>query len=463
MNKAALYLFVFFLASCTTEKKKSPTVYFAGEIVNPTSDFVVLHKDDVVIDSAKLDENNRFSFSLESIEEGLYHYDHAPEMQYLFLQHGDSLLVRLNTIDFDESLVFSGTGAELNNFLVEVFLANEEEEQLINTYYKLDPISFASKIDSLRNTKLNILKDLKSEVALTEKAYEMALASINYTNFSYKEKYPFYHKKRTGEKTVNDHDLHDNFYSYRNQLSFDNKNLTYFRPYYNFMKIHFGNLSYMSCSAACGVHKHTIKNPLHFNRHTLKLIDSIVMEKDLKDNLFRNVAMDYLLKAKDNEENHKIFIDEFLELSGNNKHINEIKDLYQGIKNVQPNQKVPKVEVYGLNETLTDLQTISTENKNVVFYFWSGTQKRHFEDTIRRVETLSAKHPEYTFVGINYSTEALRWRSMLESKKLDQTIQFRSNNTEELVRSLILDYPNKSIITKDGRIVNAFANIYDSF
>lgn len=73
MNKKLLYLFLFILAGCNESKKKSPTVFFSGEIVNPTSKHVVLFKGDVVIDSSTLNENNMFAFKLDSIEDGLYH------------------------------------------------------------------------------------------------------------------------------------------------------------------------------------------------------------------------------------------------------------------------------------------------------------------------------------------------------------------------------------------------------
>jgi len=74
MNKTLLYFIIFLLAACNTEEKKSPTVYFGGEIVNPNSEYLVLFKGGVVLDTARLDENNRFSFQLDSVDEGLHHF-----------------------------------------------------------------------------------------------------------------------------------------------------------------------------------------------------------------------------------------------------------------------------------------------------------------------------------------------------------------------------------------------------
>ena len=81
MNKHLLYLVTIILASCGQEKKKSPNVFFAGEIVNPTSKQVFLYRNATVVDSVELDINNRFAFEVESIEEGLHHFNHGPENQ----------------------------------------------------------------------------------------------------------------------------------------------------------------------------------------------------------------------------------------------------------------------------------------------------------------------------------------------------------------------------------------------
>ncbi|MGB5666812.1 MAG: transaldolase [Maribacter sp.] len=460
MNKNLLYLFLFILAGCSESKKNSPNVFFSGEIVNPTSNHVVLYKGDVVIDSSALDQHNMFSFKLDSIEDGLYHFKHAPEYQYVYLEKGDSLLIRLNTVDFDESLVFSGTGEEVNNFMMEIYLANENEDKLITEYYSLEPIEFSRKIDSLEQLKLNFLSDLKLESALSDKASEIAKANIVYNYATFKEKYPFKHKKYSGNKIVSK--LSEDFYDYRNSLSYGNKDFTYLRPYYVYMLNHFGNLSYMTCTHDCNIKDNMAKNHLHFNKHKLKLIDSLVVEKELKDNLFRNVALDYLLKVHDTEENNKIFIDVFHALSDNNRHISEIDDLYEGIKNIQPKKRIPNVEVANINGEKISLQQIA-KNKKAVFYFWSSSNKRHFNDISKRVSQLSNQKPDYTFVGINIKTSDDEWKSLIETSGLDRATQYRAEDFEKLTRALIVYPLNQCIITENEMIVNAFADMYSSF
>ena len=462
MNKTLLYFFSsLVLGGCNLDQKKSPSIYFAGEIVNPTSDYVVLYRGDEIIDSAKLNNQNRFSFTLDTMEEGLHHFNHSPEIQYVFFEKGDSLQVRLNTVDFDESLAYSGTGEEINNFLLEMYLSQEKEESYINTLYILDPETFSSKIDSLIENKLVMLSDLKNnDIPLSDKAMEIAKASVEYNYFIYKEKYPYYHKRRTQEDAF--HNLPEDFYAYRDTLNYNNKNLSFYRPYYNYMKYHYGNLTFKYCKDNCDSLTGKINNNLHFYQHKLDIIDSLVHQTDLRDNLFRNVAMDYLLKSHDNEENNAIFIEKFHKLSANNKHLKEVDDLYHNINNIQPGHEIPNIEVETIKGTSVSLKELS-ENKDVVFYFWSETQKSHLDNINKRIHYLSEKNPKLTFIGINVKTDKERWLSMVNRNQLDSSSQYRASNYDKIAKTLVVYDPFKGVIVKDGKVVDAFANLYRSF
>lgn len=457
MSKPFFYFFLCVLVGCGRGEKKSQNAFFAGEIVNPTSEYVVLFKGDVALDSAKLDGQNRFAFTIDSISEGLFHFNHEPELQYVYLEKGDSLMIRLNTLYFDESLIFSGKGEEINNFLLDLFLANEEEASLIRSFYRLNADDFVDKIDSLKQIRLDALTELNKESALSEKKEKIGRASVVYNYNTYKEEYPFKHLKFTGENVIDK--LPENFYDYRADLTFNDKDLTYLRPYYQFMNNHMGNLSYMTCTHDCAIKKGMLRNPLHFNIHKLKLIDSLVKEKDLRDNLFRYVAFNYLLNVNDPEENTEKFIESFHKFSDNNRHMQEIDALYEGIKNIQPHEEIPDVAVYDLDGNTISLQDIAG-NKKTVFYFWSGSNRNHFEHIKRRVVKLTAEKPEYRFVGINIRTPETVWKGLLETSNLDQQMQYHATDFDALTKSLVIDRLNKCIITDNGRIVNAFADVY---
>ncbi len=460
MVRVLLGISLLVVLACSEKTNESAKVYFAGEIVNPTSDYVVLFKDDSVIDSAQLDDNNRFSFSLSGMKEGLYHFDHSPELQYVYFTEGDSILIRLNTVEFDESLVFSGKGSEVNNLLIELYLTHEEEKPLVYSYYKLDPEVFTKNMDSLRQAKLNLLGSLHEEYEFSDNAYKMANASIDYNNFIYREEYPFYHRKKTQEDKT--HEFGEGFYGYRQHLDLNNKDLAYFSPYYHYLKNYFSNLAYMACAEDCGTEILKSKNQLHYNKHKLYLVDSLIHEEELRNNLFRNVAMDYLLKEHKWNEDCDKFIAKFSKLSTNEKHIEEINDLYKGIQRLQPLSNVPELTLVNNMGEKVSLRDI-TKEKKTAFYFWSGTQKGHLRNISRHIAKLKDKHREYNFVGINLRTSHAQWLNLLNEYDLDTLCQYRSDDFEAIQKGLILDNLNKCVITNDSLVIDAFANVYYSF
>jgi len=447
-------------ASCSDSSKSSSSVFFGGEIVNPTSDYVVLYHKDNFVDSVKLDENNHFSFHIDTLENGLYHFDHTPELQYVYLSKGDSLVARLNTVEFDESLVFSGKGSEINNFLIEIFLQSESDEESIKNYYRLDPGAFSHKIDSLYNEKMALLTELNSDNQLPERALAMGEASVYYNNFITKEKYPFYHKKETGEETI--HELGDDFYTYRKEIDFNNEDLTYLKPYFDFMKWHIGNISYMKCLDDCSTNKKPISDRLHFNKHKLALVDSIVVEKELRDNLFRNIAVDYLKWEHNPDEASIAFMDEFKSLSTNENHKQEIDLLYQGIQNLQPNNTLPDIAVLNFNDERVSLKDLATGKENTVFYFWTAGQKGHFINVNKHIASLQEKYPDYNFLGINLRTSHSQWKQLMSENNLDKNKQFYGENFRELQMAMIIDGLNKCVIAKDTVVVDGFANLFTS-
>ncbi len=461
MNRLLLFSILgFLIGACQLEQGNSKRVIFAGEIVNPTSDQVVLFKGEQVLDTAKLDENNRFIFRLDSVAEGLHHFVHRPESQYVYLEQGDSLQIRLNTSDFDESLVFSGKGEEINNFILELFLTREDEEELINSYYYLEPEEFRRKIDSLKATKLALLSQIETDYEISANALDLARSFIDYGANISMEAYPFFHRRRSGEDKIHD-DLPASFYNYRKDINYNDQKLTYLRPYYNFMKYHISNLAYNDCKKRCEDDLEKASRQLHFNQHKLRLIDSLVSQKELRDNLFRNVAIDYLLRH-DTEETTTFFIDSFKKYSENNSHNTEIYTLYQGIIDMQPSKQLPEFTVYDFDGQKVKLSDIR-KGDSVVFYFWSGTEPGHFRNVNKRIGELKEKYPNYGFVGLNMRTDLAKWKNMVQTSGLDETEQFWTEDYDQTVQTLIVYDPNKAILSKNGKIIDAFSHLYRSF
>ena len=204
MSKALKYfllLTVFILiGSCTTEKK-DPMTYFGGKIINPKSDYVLLFKQEKLVDSLFLDKDDKFVGKYKGFKEGFYLFRHGNEYQHVYIEPQDSILIRLNTWDFDETLVFSGQGANKNNVLIDWFLESEKEDKQMHSYYRLSPDLFKTKMDSLLKLRRLKLEAFTTKYEDLPKSYLNVLdIVVNYPIYKRFEAYPsnnkYYNKSK---------------------------------------------------------------------------------------------------------------------------------------------------------------------------------------------------------------------------------------------------------------------------
>jgi hypothetical protein len=218
-------LLLLFALGCAKKNENSKT-FFGGKIINPKTKFVVLYSNDKIIDTLLLNNRNKFLATYDNLEEGLYYFEHGNENQYVYLEPKDSLMLRLNTWDFDESLVFAGKGAERNNILIDIFLEGEHERKLFYQLNNLEPIAYKTKIDSIIKFKLETYNEyIATHPNETESYLKILKIALTYPIYSKVERYPINHiytsRKKEFPKTA------ASFYSYRTDLEYNNNALMY--------------------------------------------------------------------------------------------------------------------------------------------------------------------------------------------------------------------------------------------
>jgi hypothetical protein len=138
------------ISSCSNEKEPSSNrIFFGGQIINPSSRTVTLYQGNDPVEIFKLDRELRFQKTYDSLYNGIYKLEHLPEYQSLLLEKGDSLWVRINAATFDESIVYSGIGASKNNFLMELLLRQEKENNYLSSKYSRNRKKFSQLLDSM--------------------------------------------------------------------------------------------------------------------------------------------------------------------------------------------------------------------------------------------------------------------------------------------------------------------------
>lgn len=443
----------FFLSCNYWEEKKSPLTYVGGEIVNPKGDYVYFLKDDQLLDSVPLDNNNKFLFETKDIESGLYTFSHF-EFQVFYLNPGDSLMLRVNTLDFDESLSFTGMGSKSNNLLMDLFLLNEEEIELMPSYYKLAPTLFEQKLDSLKNIRLKIYNEFVQKNKPENTFKLIAEASINYDYFSKKEIFIMANERR--KNSENYHNIPADFYNYRDNINFGSEVLRSYFPYYRFLFRYFDNLAMGDTDEKNDYQR----NSFSHNYRKIELINQKITNDSLKNNMVMNITGRYLLNChkKENQEN---ILNLFLKINTNKNQIKEIKELADASMQLTPGSKISNVPLISSRNKIKKLHSI-IQNPTVL-YFWSSKSMNHNKNIHTRVTDLKSKYPEYDFIGINTDSNYNNWMAIINKSGYKTNLEFQFENVSKSEKELVIHTINKAIILdKNGTIINGSANLFNT-
>ena len=440
------------LTSCKKVFKEDNFVaYFGGEVLNPQEKYVLFLKDDEVIDTIYLDKNNRFMHKFDSLTPGLYTFKHNPEYQYVYFDKNDSLMVRINTLEFDNSIVFCGRGDEKNNFLMELFLKNEADRSMMYDNFDKDVKSFIKNIDSSYAIRKSFYLKRKAEIGWDENFDLVAKASLDFHHITKKEIYPYAHQFRTGENIRTK--LPSNYYEHREDVDFENALLTNYSPFIKYVSVMLNNVSLQKD------HLDLDENSLENNIEKLNITDTLIKNQKVKNVVLNNVAMMYLLEDQNMYNNQK-FIERYLQLTTDSKNKKEISEIYNSVQNLKVGNRLPAIELVNTENKPLDINTIIT--KPTILLFWTSHAESHFIASHKKISDLKVKYPEYDFVAVNVNDNAINWQNSLKKYNFEGIKELHAVDFETIRKQWVITKIHRIIIlNSDGTIKNGFANLFD--
>jgi len=448
------------LFGCKTDSNKVTKGDFAfigGEIVNPNNDFVVLSKSESTIDSIKLDYRNRFLYKIENLDAGLYTFKHGKEFQVVLLEPNDSVLFRLNTLDFDESLVFTGLGAKKNNYIINDFIENEKINKKVYKYCQLNPKDFKIKIDSLKSLKKDKLNTFKKKYPTSRLFNNIVNINNQYKYYFFKEVYPLWH--RTNNKYDILKIIPKDFYNYRKDVNYNNTTLKNNFAYKAFLKSSFNNLALQRHFKKHQDSINTFKRmSLCYNTDKLNLIDSLVSNTTIKNDLLHYVTIRYLSRSK-NYENNDAILNTYLSKSKDEKDKKRMIEFSNALNNLKAGNILPNVKIVDYSNSEFNINTI-IESPTVI-NFWSLSHYNHFKRSHYKINELKDKYPEVKFITINIDDYGLEKSKKSLKNRFSTHNEYCFKNPKESTKTLAVHPISKTIIVnKDQKIVNGTTNIF---
>ena len=451
------------LLSCKNDANETNgSAYFGGEIINPTNDYVLLFSPNSQAENSDtlfLNSENRFFTKLEPLKSGLYTFIHGGQYQMVLLEPQDSVMLRLNTIDFDESLVFTGEGARKNNFLIKIFLENEADQANFINFSQMEPERFESYIDSSRTERLNGLSNFSNKRKLSPLFDHVAETSVNYSYYSAKELYPFAYY---GYRNLKDYkNLPSGFYDYRKDIDYNIGSLGDFFIYNRFLYAHFNNMALEGFYQNAPEDAIFNKNSVDYNLEKLRLMNERVSNDTIRNKLLKNTARDFIAMCEDSTDVKKV-IDSYFEKTTNPEDKVYIERLSKAINKLKPGQIIPDVELVSYNNE--DHKFSDLISQPTVIYFWSSNLKIHYKNSHYKIRDLKKKYPNINFIAININDNDKKyWKRTLDEFKFPVDSEYQFKDPFNAKQTLVLNTVYKIIVVdKEMRIVDTFYNMFHS-
>lgn len=431
------------LFSCNNKEKD--VVYFGGKIINPKSKYVILKNANKVIDTLILDKNNHFLKKFDSISEGLYTFFHDVEFQYVYIEPNDSIIIHLNTWDFDKSLVFSGKGSKKNEFLLDIFLHDEHIISEINPYLSEEEPIFQTKIDSLLDDRKMLYQEfLNNETNSTNNFLEIAHTAIYYPIYRLKELYPMYYQNINRKPPK----ISGKYYSFRKDVDFGKESLADFYSYQNYAISYIYNVGFL---------KQQLQPNTPLCYHFLETIADDISSKKLSNELLYKYMVTDFFDEKPYGIAESSTLELFYEKCSDPTLIEKLTNLLNDCKKTPSNKKITDFSIMNYENKLFSIQEL-IQKKRAVLYFWSEKTTSPYY-LVNRIRYLEKQFPNILFLGINTNPEFNIHTSEKGYSRLPISRQFKLTKGSDAFQFLKSGLPRVILLKKDGIVSTQFISL----
>jgi hypothetical protein len=286
----------------------------------------------------------------------------------------------------------------------------------------------------------------------SEKSFRrIAKANIDYDGYIKKE---LYTSVNVGKNDQSTKDFPANFYDYRKKIDFGMTDLRSYFPYYRFLNQYFDNLAYQKYASITDFDRSSFDH----NWNKVKLMDSLITSDSLKIRLVRGNVINYLLHGEDAERCLEM-VELYSQIDTDKACHLEMHELAESAMMLSPGNEIPNLLLLNADNIVKDLHSVI--RKNTVLFFWSAQSVNHFRNIHAKSAELSAKYPEYDFIGINTDTHFKKWRNIVSQSGYDKSKEYQFDNIDHAEQKLVINSANKAIvINAKGVILNGNTNLF---
>lgn len=422
------------------------TVY--GKIINPSDDkvYVAYYKDRIAFeridaDTASLNLNGEFAMQFKWTQPGFAEFFHGNEYTNLFLCPGDSLRIELDAQKFDQTVVHSGKGSNINNYLASKMLIFPAGPP---NHYQLPETQFLHYVDSVRGEKLNFyeryfaqIKSQDPSLMFYKKTEE---AEIEYAYLVEKLNYPDYQAYFKGQQDPVA--LSSNYYDFLKKVNLNNPDAMESNSYLFFVRSFIDREVYNS-----------LKKDSTWSSTILKqqLIDQ-QLKGEIKSFILAEYAYHLFSRTGNLEDGKKIY-DSYLAASKNKLYKEMLDKAYGDAEKIAKGKPAADFTLKDLDGKLISLKDF----KGKIVYMdiwasWCGPCIREVPYAKKLEAELHEKDIVFLNVSIDENLDA--WKKAVKEKEIKGVHINSKGGSEAMFANLyqVNGIPRYYIIDRNGNI-----------
>ncbi len=428
-----LSLSILFLFSCSKQAPET-TVIASGEISNPVADMVTISAGDETY-TLDLSEDGTFADTLEIMNEGYYNLSHGQEGTSIYLIPGKAINIKLDSKEFDESLVYSGPGSNASTYLAAKQLRKEEERSNfdVKAFYSADEAEFIKSVDEKNAGNMDFLGSF-TDLPLSFTANEKE--NLNFEKlmnlFSYQQAHSYFMNKTDFEPSSSVTSQFEN-------VDFDNEeNFINYDNYRNLSMNYYSSMASEDDIDVVGDKISSLKSP------------------SIKKAVLRN--MSYQISPS-NEDLSKV-VDIILSNADDEDFKSEISAKYESMKALAKGQPSPSFEYANISGEMVSSESLKGKLVYVdVWATWCGPCKREIPYLKEVEEKYKDKGVEFVSISIDKQKDKQKWIDFVNAESLKgvQVIADNDWNSDFVKSYSITGIPRFLLIDENGNILNADA------
>lgn len=433
--KRFLLIFLTIVTVACKEEAKVDYALVTGKIENPKDKVVTIIKDQQKVKEIALEPDGTFSDKL-IIESGYYQLNHGNEMTSMYLEPGDVIDISLDTKQFDETITYTGKGAEKNNYLAKKYLANEKANIDFAKIYAMDEPDFLATMDEIKSSRTGLISDNKM-LSNAFRILEEKNAEYEYLNIlqNYRSAHAYYTKKEEFKPS-------EEFLKVLEDVDYNNEeDYKTIENYRQFVQNHY--ITKLNES----------DNPTEIFKE-LKESASQTLKNDLANNLKYNISP--------NNEHNKAFYDGIMALSSSDEDFRDgVAAKYHKVRKLVKGMPSPLFKDYKNHKKGT---TSLSDLKGKYLYIdiwatWCGPCIREIPYLKELEQQFDDKNIEFVSISIDKPIDHKTWVEMVKSEELGgiQLLADKDWNSKFIKDYAIEGIPRFILIDPKGNIINADA------